>query len=204
MATMTKDLESYFSQFVPPRDAVLLEMEEEAAAEGIPIVGPVVGRLLGLLSRAIRAGRMLEIGTATGYSAIFLARGAEPAGGHVVTVEADESMARRARRNVERAGLSHRIEVREGNAETVLPGLAGPFDLVFLDHEKEDYAAALSPCTRLVRRSGLLVADNTGFAGAADFNEALFRHPSWETVPLLCHLPMHSPERDGLSLAVRL
>ena len=204
MGKMTEDLETYFSGFIPRRDRLLLDLEREAESEGIPIVGPVVGTLLGLLCRVTGARRILELGTAAGYSAIFLARGAEAAGGTVVTVEVDETMAARARRNAERAGLASRIDVRLGNADDILSALEGPIDLVFLDHDKEGYAPALRSCSRLVRTGGLLVADNTGFAAAAGFNEALFADPAWEAVHLLCHLPMHSPARDGLSLAVRV
>jgi predicted O-methyltransferase YrrM len=204
MGTMTDDLESYFSGFIPRRDRLLLDLEKEALSEGIPIVGPVAGALLGLLCRVSGARRILELGTATGYSAVFLARGAEAAGGTVVTVEMDPALAARARRNVELAGLARRIDVRLGRAEELLDRMEGPFDLAFLDHEKEAYAQALRSCGRLVRPGGLLVADNTGFAAAAEFNDALFSDPAWETVHLLCHLPMHSPTRDGLSLAVRV
>ena len=88
----------------------------EAQAEGIPIVGPVVGELLFILARTTGAANILELGTATGYSALHLARGCQPAGGRVVTLEWDEAMAARARANFARAGLAQQIEVRVGDA----------------------------------------------------------------------------------------
>ena len=104
MGKMTEDLETYFSGFIPRRDRLLLDLEREAESEGIPIVGPVVGTLLGLLCRVTGARRILELGTAAGYSAIFLARGAETAGGSEVTLEVD------GRRSVGRGSSTDIIE----------------------------------------------------------------------------------------------
>jgi len=201
---MIADLEAHFREFIPPRDELLLRLEAEAREEGIPIVGPVVGELLFILARATQARRVLELGAATGYSAIYLARGCEPQEGRVVTLESDPAMAARARANFKSAGLTASVEVREGEALTLMGDMAGPFDMIFLDIDKESYLAALSHCQRLLRMGGLLVADNVGFAGAMDFNREIFRHPAWRVAPLLCFLPAHSPERDGLSLAVKV
>jgi caffeoyl-CoA O-methyltransferase len=204
MAAMLADLEGYFRGFVPPRDELLEELENEAQREAIPIVGPVVGELLFILARATGAALILELGTATGYSGIYLARGCEPAQGRVLSLEMDEAMAARARANFTRAGLADRVEVRVGEALSRLAGLAGPFDLIFLDIDKESYLPALNHCQRLLRPGGLLVADNVGFAGAADFNREIFQRRHFRTVHLLGLLPRHSPERDGLCLAVRM
>jgi predicted O-methyltransferase YrrM len=86
----------------------------------------------------------------------------------------------------------------------VLPGLAPPFDLILLDIDKPDYRGALDHCARLLRPGGLLVADNTGFADAEPFNAALLADARFRSVNLLCLLPGHSPEQDGVALAVRL
>ncbi len=204
MSAMIPDLETQFRGFVPPRDELLLALEEEARQEHIPIVGPLVGELLFILARATQARRILELGTAAGYSAIYLARGSEPHQGKVVTLEADGGMAIRARKNISRAGLSERIEVREGEALLLMENMADSFDLVFLDIDKESYLAALTHCQRLLRVGGLLVADNVGFTAAQDFNREIFQRPEWRAAPLLCFLPEHSPERDGLCLAVRV
>ncbi len=204
MCAMIPDLEGHFREFIPPRDELLRTLEEEAQRENIPIIGPLVGELLFILARATQARRVLELGTATGYSAIYLARGCEPQNGKVITLEVDANMAARARNNCARAGVEDRVEVREGEALLLMEGLAGPFDLVFLDIDKESYLAALHRCQRLLRVGGLLVADNVGFTGAQDFNREIFRRPEWRVAPLLCFLPAHSPERDGLSLAVKV
>jgi caffeoyl-CoA O-methyltransferase len=204
MSQMMPHLESYFRGFVPRRDELLLEMEREAQTEAIPIVGPVVGELLFLLTRATGAVNVLELGTATGYSAIHLARGCLPALGRVTTLELDESMAARARTNFVRAGLARHIEVRVGEALQLMAELSGPFDFIFMDIDKESYLPALPHCRRLLKLGGLLFTDNVGFAGAAAFNHEIFVSEDWRAVNLLGFLPFHSPEQDGLSLALRV
>jgi caffeoyl-CoA O-methyltransferase len=204
MAAMMPDLEGYFRGLAPTPDELLMELEKEAAQEGIPIVGPVVGQLLYILARAANAGAVLELGTATGYSAIHLARALNEQGGRVVTLEMDEAMAVRARANFVKAGVADRVEVRVGEALNLMAAMSGPFDLIFLDIDKESYAKALPLGHRLLRKGGLLVADNVGFTGADDFNRKIGAAPEWRAVHLLCFLPRHSPEQDGLSLAVKV
>jgi caffeoyl-CoA O-methyltransferase len=203
MSMMITDLENYFRGFIPSRDALLLELEEEAAREGIPIVGPVVGEFLYILARATGARNILELGTASGYSAIYLAR-ALPPGGKVISLELSDVMARRARSNFLKAGVEKQVEVREGQALNLMAAMTATFDLIFLDIDKESYAPALPHCRRLLKVGGLLIADNVGFAGADSFNREIFGQKSWRAVHLLSFLPQHSPEKDGLTLAVRV
>lgn len=201
---MILELEDYFRGLVPTRQELLRRLEEEAEKERIPIVGPVVGELLFILARAMGARRILELGTATGYSAIFLAQAVAPEAGQVLSLELDPAIAARARQNLAEAGLAAWVEVRLGDARTLMAALNGPFDLIFMDIDKESYLPALAGCRRLLRLGGLLVADNTGFLGAADFNQALLADRRWRAVNLLAHLPQHSPEKDGLALAVKV
>jgi predicted O-methyltransferase YrrM len=204
MSVMIPNLEEYFREFVPTRDATLLALEEEARQQEIPIIGPVVGELLYVLALASQARQILELGTATGYSAIYLARACEVSEGRVVTLERDESMARRAKANFQEAGVEHRIEIIVGDALQEMAKMSGPFDFIFMDIDKENYFHALPYCQKLLRSGGLLVADNVGFEGADSFNQAVADHPEWRTVHLLCLLPLHSPEQDGLCLALRV
>lgn len=203
MAAMIDAPREYFRQLVPPRDALLLELEAEAEREDIPVVGPVVGRLLATLVRISAAANVLELGTATGYSAIWMARAFQRPDARLLTVEHAPEMAQRAGRNVRRAGLDSCIEIRVGSAETVLENLAPPFDIAFLDIEKSAYGSAMIHCERLLQPGGLLVADNVGFKDADDFNRSIFASPHWEPVSLYGYLPFHSPEDDGLCLALR-
>ena len=204
MNNLISDAEQYFRSKLPERDALMLEMEEEARKKNIPIVGPVVGELLYILARVSQAERILELGTATGYSTIHLARGTEPRNGRVITLERDEPTAERARDYLKRAGLEQRVSVRVGDALKSLEIMEGPFDMAFLDIEKKTYAEALPHCARLLRSGGLLVADNVAFVDADPFNTAVFARPEWRAVELLTLLPLHSPETDGLCFALRV
>jgi caffeoyl-CoA O-methyltransferase len=201
---MIPDLENYFRRLVPPRAELLRRLETEAEQEHIPIVGPVVGELLFILARVMGARRILELGTATGYSAIYLAQAVGPDLGRVITLEINPDIAKRALANLASAGLSQRVEVKIGDSKTLMADLEGSFDLIFMDIDKEGYLPALPDCHRLLRPGGLLVVDNTGFAGAADFNQALLTDARWRSVNLLSFLPEHSPEKDGLALALKI
>ena len=203
MTTIVDEPEAYFRRFVRQDDRLLQELEVEAEAEHIPIVGPVVGELLYVLSRAIGARSILELGTATGYSAIFLARACAGTAGLLTTLELDPAFAARARKNLERAGLENQANVICGDALAHLPQMAGAFDLVFMDIDKADYVRALPECHRLLRQGGLLVADNVAFPDADRFNKTIFGDSGWRSVSLFAFLPKHSPERDALCLALR-
>jgi predicted O-methyltransferase YrrM len=204
MSQLIDQPEKYFKDLIPARDELLLALEAEAKQENIPIVGPVVGELLFILAGATRAQSILEVGTATGYSAIYLARACEPVNGRVVTLEHDSSRASRARQNFQKAGLGDRVDVRVADALQTLNRLDGEFDMIFIDIEKKDYIKALPDCHRLLRKGGLLVADNVGFKDADEFNHTIADHPAWRSVSLFSYLPLHSPEHDALCLALRL
>jgi len=203
MSNIVDEPEAYFRQFSRKDDPLLQDLEAEAEAEGIPIVGPVVGELLCVLARANNAQAILELGTATGYSAIFLARACALNGGTLTTLEIDPAFAARARKNLERAGLGRQTTVICDDALSRLSRIQGPCDLVFMDIGKADYARALPECYRLLRPGGLLVADNVAFPDANDFNRAIFKDAGWQPVALFAFLPGHSPERDALCLALR-
>ncbi len=204
MSNMLENPEAYFKKFVHPRNELLAALETEAEREEIPIVGPLVGELLSILARVTRATSILELGTATGYSAIYLAGECEASNGRVVTLEKNPDMAARAKVNIHKAGLDDRVEIRVGDALEEIKKMQTFFDLIFMDIEKKYYIRALPDCHRLLKAGGLLVADNVAFKDADDFNHAIFDHPGWRSVNLFSFLPLHSPEHDGLCLAVRL
>ena len=193
MSSIVERPEDYFRRLIPPRDELMIELEAQAEKENIPIVGPVVGELLYILAAATKAKRILELGTATGYSAIYLAKACEPFNGFVVTLENDGGMAARAQQNFQQAGVSDRIEIHVANALEVLPQLQESFDFIFLDIEKQDYAKVLPDCQRLLIKGGLLVADNVGFKDADEFNRTVYGHGAWRSIPLFSFLPLHSP-----------
>ena len=155
--------------FVPP-DPVLEAALQASAAADLPSinVAPNQGKLLQLLARLQGAHTILEIGTLGGYSTIWLAR-ALPAGGRLITLEADPKHAEIARGNLANAGLADVVELRLGPALETLPKLAaerrGPFDLIFIDADKPSYSDYLAWALRLSRRGSLIIADNVVRSG---------------------------------------
>lgn len=202
----------YLDLLLPPRDALLAAMERRAEEDGIPISDPEVGRLLTILARAGGARRILEIGTAIGYGTICLARGAGEA--RIVTIDRSPDRLAEAREWLERAGVLERVELVEGEALERLGAVEGPFDLVYLDGDKEIYRRCLDHVLPKMAVGGLVVVDNVMWKGriaepglprdAGDerssraieaFNTYLMIHPQLEAVIL--------PLGDGVGLATK-
>lgn len=156
-------MDAYLTEVLVGHEPGLEQAVADQNAAGLPPieVAPVNGKLLHLLARIARARRVLEIGTLGGYSTIWLAR-ALPAGGQVVTIEAEPSVARVARASLDRAGVGERVDILLGRAAEVLPGLAGsePFDMVFIDADKESNRVYLDWAARLGRPGTVVVVDN--------------------------------------------
>src|SRR5208282_5864935 len=164
-------VDAYFTRTIDWQDGVLESALAANAAAGLPQidVSPPHGKLLYLLARAAGAVTALEIGALGGYSTIWIAR-ALPPDGRLVTLEADETHATVARRNVARAGLSEKVEVRLGAALDLLPKIEaeglGPFDFVFIDADKSNNANYLTWAVRLSRPGTVIVVDNVVREGA--------------------------------------
>ena len=148
-------------------DPVLTAALADSDAAGLPkiAVSPQQGKFLSLLAAATGARRILEIGTLGGFSTIWLARGAGPAG-HVTTLEYEPKHAEVARANLDRAGLSDRVEVLVGAALESLPNVTGPFDLVFIDADKENNPSYLEWAVKLTHPGSMIVVDNVIREGA--------------------------------------
>jgi predicted O-methyltransferase YrrM len=210
MVLLLAGLDDYLLSILPPRDAVLARMEADAALRGIPIVGPAVGRLLAQVVRIAGARRVFELGSAIGYSTIWLAR-AVGEDGHVTYTDGSEENAAEARRNLAEAGVADRVTVLVGDALTRLDETEGEFDLVFNDVDKEGYPDVVRRAVPRLRVGGLLVTDNVLWNGALrlppceddaeaaairKFNRLCYEHPDLETTIV--------PLRDGLSVARRI
>jgi predicted O-methyltransferase YrrM len=164
-------VDRYLTDLLVPPDPALDAALQASAAAGLPPihVSPNQGKLLLLLARVRGARTILEIGTLGGYSTIWLAR-ALPAGGRLVTLEADPKHAEVARANIARAGLADVVELRLGQALDTLAQLAaegrGPFDLIFIDADKPSYPDYLAWALQFSRRGSLIIADNVVRDGA--------------------------------------
>ena len=146
-------------------DPVLHEIQREGKDKGLPIIDAEVGALLRVLASAVGATRILEIGTAIGYSGLWLAGAL--AAGRAAAVDGDRSGARADRRaRISRAaGLADRVNVIVGDAQRMLAKVAGPFDVIFQDGDKQQYGPMLDRLVDLLRPGGLLVTDNVLWSG---------------------------------------
>jgi predicted O-methyltransferase YrrM len=190
-----------------PRDKVLREMERIATRRGFPIIGPDVGTLLYILTKISGAKRVLELGSGYGYSAYWFAR-ALPPDGEVICTDTDSKNRDQAVSFFERAGLAHKLHYEVGDALAILDKLAGPFDIIFNDVDKEDYPRVVEQVAPKLRDGGLFITDNTLWSGlvanqrqdattraVVEFNRLVARHP------LLVSLNL--PLRDGLTVCLK-
>jgi len=206
-------IEGYLAGLNRAGGPVLDDIARGNATRKLPLVDAEVGALLRVLATAANASRILEIGTAIGYSGIWLA-GALPPGGMLMTMEISEERAREARENFARAAVADRVSVIVGDANLKLSKVSGPFDLIFQDGDKQLYSPMLDRLVALLRPGGLLVTDNVLWDGevapgfvetpkrpAADtraiveYNERVASHPDLITTIV--------PLRDGVSISVK-
>lgn len=154
-------VDALFGELLHTEDDALRVARESAVAESMPAieVSAQHGRLLQLLTQIAGARRVLEIGTLAGYSTICLARGVGP-DGRVITLEFDPRHAEVARKNLDRAQVGDRVEVIVGAALDSLPTLQGPFDLFFIDADKENNIAYVEWAVRLAAPGAVIVVDN--------------------------------------------
>jgi len=211
MRILEEVVESYLRDLRPERSDVMREMEEHAERDSIPIVHWETGRLLAVLCRVLDPV-VLEVGTAIGYSTLHMAQ--ELRGGRVVTLERDPERAAQARSYLGRGGVAERVEIVEGDALETLAGLDGPFDVLFVDASKGEYARYIELAEPKLSERALMVVDNLlmsgevalpegadtnwnpdSLASARRLNAELIGSGDW----LACVLPVG----DGIGVAAR-
>jgi len=206
-----RKVEQYLYALLPERDEVLREMEQQARQRRIPIVGPLVGRLLYQLARISGARTVFEMGSAIGYSTVWWAR-ALGDGGRVVYTDGDRKNADEARRYFERAGVAGRVQIKVGDALEILSEYPQEsLDIVFNDVDKEDYPRVFRLAVSRLRKGGLFVSDNALWHGdvaqpvkaqnestraVVQFNSLLYNSPELFTTIL--------PLRDGVAVAIKI
>jgi predicted O-methyltransferase YrrM len=165
--TVWRDVDSYIEDRMVGEDEVLTAALEDSAAAGLPAiaVSPAQGKQLYLMALSIGARRILEVGTLGGYSTIWMAR-ALPADGQLVSLEIDPKHAAVARANIARAMPAAKVDVIVGKAIDSLRGLKGPFDLVFIDADKESNADYFAEALRMSRKGSVIIVDNVVRGGA--------------------------------------
>jgi len=209
------EIEEYMYSFVPPREGVLADMEAHAEREAVPIIGPMAGHLIYTLAVALNAKEMLDVGTAIGYSAMWLAKAAQKNEGRVVSIEKDESRAAWAEAYFRQAGMSGICAVRRGDALVLMRGMDEGFDLILLDiltqFDRPDTSLELLDlCVKRLKPGGVLLSDNAfrsgqvltpenahpSTQGIAAFNKAIAAHPRLLSTII--------PLRDGISMSVKI
>lgn len=169
----------YITEFlrkeIPQKTGILKELEEYAAINQVPIVQPETAQLLQVMCDMKKPQRILEVGCAIGYSAILMSDYLTN-DGTITTIEWDADMAEIARKNIEKAGLTDVINVIHNDAKVVLPTLSAQYDIIFLDGPKAHYIYMLNDCIRLLKKGGILIADNVLYKGmTADDNHVVRR-----------------------------
>ena len=211
---LLREIDDYVAGLFAPQDEALEAALEDTRRGGLPEINVSAseGKPMQMLVEISGARRVLEVGTLGGYSSIWLAR-ALPDDGTLISLELRERNAEVARRNVGRAGLSEKVEVRVGDARESLAGLVenggGPFDLIFIDADKENYPEYLDWSLRLSRPGTLILGDNAIRDGAVldpldgasramrGFNERLAKDPRLSAILL----PLIRDRIDGLAIA---
>ena len=200
----------YLHSLLPTKDPVLQEMEALANKRQIPIIGPVVGRILYQLVRLVKAKGVFEMGSAIGYSTLWIARAVEE-GSVVYYTDSDPENARQAERFFERAGVRGRIQILVGDALELLDETPGTFDVIFNDVNKENYPQVFHKALPRLQKGGLLLADNVLWSGRVtesprnqdaatrgivEFNRLIYSSP--ELFPTIL------PVRDGFAVCEKL
>ena len=203
-------IEEYLRRLYDDGDPVRHEMEALGRERSFPIVGPLVGRHLMVLARAIGARRVFELGSGYGYSALHFARAVGPSG-EVHCTDLSEENARLAEGFLRRAGVWERVTYHREEAVGALRRVGGTWDVVYNDMDKEGYPAAVDLAFERLRPGGLFVTDNVLWSGrvlegeddgaaatrgVVEFTRRLFAHPGFLTTI--------DPTRDGLAVALRL
>jgi len=172
----------------------LQPLEQESIIRGIPILGSKKGAWLLQKVQETKPKKILELGTANGYSGCIL--GSE--GAELTTIDVNAIIAEEARQNFKRYGINAQVVV--GDAVEIIKKLAKEkseyYDLIFIDFAKNKYIEALEPSIELVKKGGLIIADNITMDGCQDYQEAVLHHPQLKTELI--------PIKDGLSSSTKV
>jgi caffeoyl-CoA O-methyltransferase len=213
-----EDVDKYIGDLFIAPDEALTAAEQSHVLENIPHinVSPNLGKFLHLIAKLSNAKNILEVGTLAGYSTIWMARALQ-SGGKLVSLEIDPHHAAVARKNIDQAGLSSKVEIRVGKAIELLPALvnenAGPFDMIFIDADKPPYTEYFEWALKLSRPGTVIIADNVirdgkvldpnqedpMVKGAQRFNRALAANPN-VTATILQTIGVK--EYDGMAIAI--
>jgi len=209
MQIVNPEIEDYLRHLYDDGDPVRREMEDLASKKKFPIVGPLVGRELSLLARAIGAKRVFELGSGYGYSALFFAKAVGPSG-VVHCTDTSEDNVKLAEGFLTRAGVYSRVTYHREEATAALRRVGGTWDIIYNDIDKDGYPDTVDLAYEHLRPGGLFITDNVLWSGRVlpgqgdqaastrgvlDFTRRLLGHPGF--------LTSINPTRDGVAVALR-
>lgn len=213
MSGITYDyMEEYLRKLIGENSGKLKEMENFAKVNGVPIVQKETGRFLEFMVNMKRPLKILELGTAIGYSSILMYE-ASKTNPDIITIERDEKMIKLAKINFEKFNLQDKIKIKEGDCLEILQGLNEEFDLIFMDAGKGHYNHFLPHCLRLLKEDGIIIADNVLFRGMVPSQELVKRRKITIVKRMRTYLDMVSndenlitsviPMGDGIAITKR-
>lgn len=201
---MKKYIESFIE--VDNEKLIAIIKEEQERQDIQPSIGSQVGKLLGLLIRAMDAKRVLEFGTCIGYSTIWLAEAVKFTGGKLTSIEYDKKLYNETKKNLQSTNLLDYVDLLLGDANEVIDSLEGKFDVILQDSAKPLYPIMVDKCVKLLRKNGLLIADDTLFKPLGipekfsypidEYNKKIFKNSNLYSTIL--------PIGDGITISVKL
>jgi predicted O-methyltransferase YrrM len=213
MSGITHDyMEQYLRELIPSNTGILEDLENFALENRVPIVQKETAKFLELMVTITRPKKILELGTAIGYSAILMN---QTLGGtcEITTIERDEKMIELAKTNIEKYGLQNKITILKGDCLEVLESLCDEYDMIFMDAGKGHYDHFLPHCLRLLKKQGVLIADNVLFRGMVASKELATRRKITIIKRMKSYLELVNsnselitsviPMGDGISVTVR-
>lgn len=194
-------MEEYIRALIPERKGILKDIEEFARENAVPIVQKESGKFLEFMVSMKKPLKILELGTAIGFSSILMyeAAGTNP---NIVTIERDEKMIELARLNLKKFSLDDKIKIKEGDCLEILESLDETFDLIFMDAGKGHYNHFLPHCLRLLEKDGIIVADNVLFRGMVASNDLVQRRKITIVKRMRTYLDMVSSNKDLITSVI--
>lgn len=213
MSGITYDyMEQYIRQLIPEHSGILRDMECYAKENSVPIVQKETAKFLELMVTIKKPKKILELGTAIGYSAVLMYLTSDKEC-EITTVERDSEMIDRAKSNIEKYGFQNNIKILEGDCLEVLENLNDSYDMIFMDAGKGHYNHFLPHCLRLLKQDGIIVADNVLFRGMVASKDLIKRRKITIVKRMQSYLDMVSndenlitsvlPMGDGIAVTTR-
>lgn len=194
-------MEEYIRGLIPKGNGILEEIENFAKDNKVPIVQKETAKFLEFMVNMKKPLKILELGTAIGYSAILMYEAANT-NPEIITIERDKNMINMATENIKKFNLENKIKIKEGDCLEILEALDDSFDLIFMDAGKGHYNHFLPHCLRLLKRDGIIIADNVLFRGMVPCNDLVKRRKITIVKRMRAYLDIVSQDKDLITSVI--